>query len=159
MKIRFEEESDWAEVGAVHRAAFGGHHGAVVARLVDDLRSLVVEGEGISLVADGMDGIVGHAMFTPSLLDAPRKLVPVSVLSPVGVLPRHQRQGVGSAIIHRGLEILTERSVPVVFLEGSPSYYPRFGSNRVPTTVFGSPRCGFPTLRSRRSASRPTNPG
>ena len=127
MRIRFEEESDWAEVGAVHRAAFGGHHGAVVARLVDDLRSLAVEGEGISLVADGIDGIVGRAMFTPSLLDAPRKLVPVSVLSPVGVLTRHQRQGVGSAIIHRGLEILTERSVPVVFLEGSPSYYPRFG--------------------------------
>jgi putative acetyltransferase len=106
-----------------------------------------------------MDGIVGHAMFTPSLLDAPRKLVPVSVLSPVGVLTRHQRQGVGSAIIHRGLEILTERSVPVVFLEGSPSYYPRFGFEPVLTTVFGSPRCGFPTLRSRRSASRPTNPG
>ena len=75
--------------------------------------------EGISLVADGMDGIVGHAMFTPNLLDAPQQLVPVSVLSPVGVLPRHQRQGVGSAIVRRGLEFLTERpSVPVVFLEG-----------------------------------------
>jgi putative acetyltransferase len=127
VEIRFEEESDRAGVGAVHRAAFGGHHGVVVARLVDDLRSLVGQREGISLVADGMDGIVGHAMFTPNLLDAPQQLVPVSVLSPVGVLPRHQRQGVGSAIVRRGLEILTERSVPVVFLEGSPLYYARFG--------------------------------
>jgi putative acetyltransferase len=66
-------------------------------------------------------------MFTASLLDAPRRLVPVQVLSPVGVLPTRQRGGVGSALIRRGLEILNERSVPVVFVEGRPQYYSRFG--------------------------------
>ena len=69
----------------------------------------------------------GHAMFTSSLLDAPERLVAVQVLSPVGVLPLHQVQGVGSAIVRFGLEIMVERSVPVVFVEGSPRYYSRFG--------------------------------
>ena len=49
------------------------------------------------------------------------------MLSPVGVLPAWQKRGVGSALIRRGLEILAERAVPVVFLEGSPRYYSRFG--------------------------------
>jgi len=112
-------------------AAFGDHgrgdHGRVVAALVDDLRASVLDGEGVSLVAEVGDAVVGHVMFTPSLLDAPRRLVPVQVLSPVAVLPAAQKRGVGSALIRRGLEMLVERAAPVVFLEGSPTYYPRFG--------------------------------
>ena len=158
--IRSEEKSDRAEVAGVHQAAFGGHHGAVVARLVEDLRSLTSGGEGVSLVAEVPEGVVGHAMFTPSLLDAPRRLVSVSVVSPVGVLPHHQRQGVGSAIIERGLAILTERSVPIVFLEGDRrSTTHASDSNRVPIMVFVSPRCGSPTRHSRRCGSRPTSSG
>ena len=126
MKIRFENESDRAHVAAVHRAAFGDH-GVVVTRLVDDLRGLVAKGEGVSLVAEGANGVVGHAMFTSSLLDAPERLIPVQVVSPVGVSPRQQRHGIGSALIERGLEILIERFVPVVFVEGPPRYYSRFG--------------------------------
>ena len=42
-------------------------------------------------------------MFTRSLLDAPRRLVDVQVLSPLGVLPEHQRQGIGSALVRAGL--------------------------------------------------------
>ena len=66
-------------------------------------------------------------MFTPSILDAPRRLVSVQVLSPVGVLPHWQRQGVGTAMIRRGLELLVDREVPVVFVEGPPEYYSRLG--------------------------------
>jgi len=49
------------------------------------------------------------------------------VLSPLGVLPGHQRRGIGSALARRGLEILAGRPVPLVFLEGDPRYYSRFG--------------------------------
>lgn len=126
MDVRVEDERDVPAVRAVHLAAFGDH-GDVVADLVDDLRAAVAKGEGLSLVAEEGDEVVGHLMFTSSLLDAPRRLVSVQVLSPVGVLPAWQRQGIGSAMIRRGLELLVDRAVPVVFLEGSPQYYSRFG--------------------------------
>jgi putative acetyltransferase len=72
-------------VRALHLAAFGDH-GPVVANLVDDLRETVTRGVGLSLVAEERDQIVGHVMFSPSLLDAPKRLLPVQVLSTVGVV-------------------------------------------------------------------------
>ena len=126
MDVRPERESDLPGVRAVHLAAFG-EDGGKVADLVDDLREAVARDEGVSLVAEADGEVAGHVMFTPSILDAPQRLVPVQVLGPVGVLPARQRQGVGSALIRRGLELMAERAVAVVFLEGSPRYYPRFG--------------------------------
>ena len=125
MKVRREEERDHHAVRAVQLAAFGGgDHGRVVAELVDDLRTIP---GCLSLVAVADDEVVGHVMFTASLLDAPKRLVEVQVLSPVGVLPTAQGRGVGSALIRRGLELLRERAVPLAFLEGAPGYYSRFG--------------------------------
>lgn len=126
LDVRAEHESDGPSVRTLHLAAFG-NHGQVVADLVDDLRRAAAGGEGLSLVAEEQDEVVGHVMFTPSLLDAPRRLVSVQVLSPVAVLPTRQRQGIGTALIRRGLQTLIERAVPVVFLEGPPQYYSRFG--------------------------------
>jgi putative acetyltransferase len=123
VEVRDENERDRESVRAVHLGAFGDH-GGVVADLVDDLRKIP---DCVSLVAEVDGELAGHVMFTASLLDAPPRLVPVQVLSPVGVLPSHQRRGVGSALIRRGLELLRELAVPLVFLEGAPDYYSRFG--------------------------------
>ena len=97
---------------------------------------------GLSVVAIDQDEVVGHALFTRNLLDAPRELVDVQVLSPIGVLPAYQRQGVCSALIRFGLEELAQRDVPMVVLEGSPDYYARFGF--MPGNRFGLRR---PSLR------------
>jgi putative acetyltransferase len=136
MRIRAEEPADRDVIQSVHRRAFG-EHGSVVAPLVDALRD--ADPAALSLVAVDGDGVVGHVMFTRGLLDAPQRLVDVAVLSPVGVLPERRRQGVGGALIRRGLELV---DAPFVFLEGDPAYYRRFGF------VPGGPR-GFrkPSLR------------
>lgn len=87
-----------------------------MAGLVDSLRASTAS--PLSLVAVVGGEVVGHALFTRSLLDAPQRLVDVQVLSPLGVLPEFHRRGVGSALVRRGLEMLAERGAPLVFLEG-----------------------------------------
>jgi putative acetyltransferase len=124
--VRPEQPQDRPAVRRLHLAAFGDH-GPVVADLVDDLRTILTADDGLSLVAEDEDGVVGHVMFTRSLLDAPRRLVPVQVLSPLAVTPARQRQGVGAALVRAALPVLSQRSVPVVFLEGDPAYYVRLG--------------------------------
>ena len=42
--------------------------------------------------------IIEQKALPKSLLDAPDRLVPVQVLTPLGVLPDHQRRGVGTAL-------------------------------------------------------------
>lgn len=125
MEIRLEQPDDRAAVATVHTGAFGGGHGDVVARLVDALRQ--GDPDALSLVAEVRGAVVGHVMFSRSLLDAPRRLVPVQVLSPLGVLPEQQRRGIGSALIRTGRRLLDARGVPLVFLEGDPRYYCRAG--------------------------------
>ena len=143
MQVRREEPSDREAVGEIHRAAFGDQ-GEWVARLVDGLRAGLTADNGLSLVAIDSGTVVGHVMFTTSLLDAPSRLVDVQVLSPVGVLPARQRRGIGSLLISTGLQALAERSIPLVFLEGSPVYYPRFGFVPAKEAGFRKPSLRIP---------------
>jgi putative acetyltransferase len=123
---RPEREGEERAVRAVVEAAFVGE--PVVGELVDALRRSPDWIPGLSYVAE-LDGeIVGHILFTRSLLDAPRRLVEVLVLSPVSVAPSHQGRGIGSALIRHGLEqVRGLGNEPLVFLEGAPGFYARFG--------------------------------
>lgn len=124
--VREEREGDRAAVSEIHHAAFS--HADVVVPLVDDLRRSLSQERGLSLVAVGDDdSVVGHALFTRNLLDAPQRLVDVQVLSPLAVKPQVQGQGIGSELVRHGLRVLAHDGVPAVFLEGAPTYYSRFG--------------------------------
>ncbi|MEV0567515.1 N-acetyltransferase [Dactylosporangium sp. NPDC050588] len=142
MPIRTEQPSDHAAVGALHRAAFGGEHGGAVADLVDALR--LDDPAALSLVAEEDAEIAGHVMFSRCLLDAPRRLVPVQSLSPLGVAPHRQRRGIGSALIQAGLRQLDERGAPLVFLEGDPAYYSRAGFTPAGDHGFRKPSLRIP---------------
>ena len=111
-------------VGDLHRAAFGGVEGTLVAGLAEDLRR---DPATRSLVAIDDGEVVGNVMFSRNRLDAPPRLVDVRVLSPLGVRPACQRRGIGSALIRRGLDLLDSDGVPLVVLEGETRYYGRAG--------------------------------
>ncbi|WP_344887524.1 N-acetyltransferase [Actinomadura meridiana] len=134
MDLREEQPGDLTAVQDVHLQAFGEQGDHVVA-LLEALRERFIPQEGVSLVAAEEGRIVGHVLFSAAWLDAPRRLVSVQVLSPLGVVPDRQHRGVGTALVRHGLEIMTTRSVPMVFLEGDPGYYPRLGFS--PGTALG----------------------
>jgi putative acetyltransferase len=148
--VRQEEGADVPAVASVVTAAFADE--GEIARLVEALRPLISEGSGVSLVAEVGGEVIGHVMFTPGLLDAPRRLVEVAVLSPLAVAPPHQRNGVGSALVTAGVARMAEQGAPVVFLEGSPTYYTRFGFTAGGELGFRKPSlripdAGFQALR------------
>jgi putative acetyltransferase len=124
-RCRAERPGEEALVRAVIGDAF--RDDPVVATLVDRLRESPDWIDGLSFVAETEGRIVGHILFTRGLLDAPRRLVDVLVLSPVGVAQAFQGRGIGSRLILHGLEEIRRRPEPLVFLEGSPTFYPRFG--------------------------------
>jgi putative acetyltransferase len=144
MRVRREVPEDRGAVAEVHRQAFGDHS-RVVVPLVEDLRQSLRDEQGLSLVAVDRDGhVIAHVLFTRSLLDAPRGLVDVQVLSPVAVRPNRQRQGIGGALIQAGLRELDSCGVPLVFLEGSPGYYGRHGFVRATDYNFRRPSLRIP---------------
>lgn len=142
MRIRSELEADAAAIQRVVTSAFAD--GGQVAGLIRALVALVTRGSGASLVAEADGEVVGHVMFTRSLLDAPRRLVEVQVLSPLAVVPSHQRQGVGTELVKAGLAQVAEQGTPVVFLEGSASYYSRFGFTAGAEQGFRKPSLRIP---------------
>ena len=62
-----------------------------------------------------------------------------SILAPLGVLRAFQRQGVGSLLVDRGLGMLVDQGVDLVFVLGHPSYYPRFGFQPAGRAGFAAP--------------------
>jgi putative acetyltransferase len=126
--IRPATAADEPAITEVVTAAFGPADGPVVARLVQALRASPAWDPALSFVAETPSGqVIGYVLATVNLLDASPRLVDVLVLSPLAVHPAHQRRGVGSGLVRHTLAILQSRPEPLVFLEGSPDYYPRFG--------------------------------
>lgn len=121
--VRPERVEDVDQVTEVVAAAFGDEP---VAELLSALRRSS-SWRDLSFVAERAGRVVGHVSFTRGWLDAPPRLVEVLVLSPLSVDTAVQRQGVGSALVRRSLEVLQQRPEPIVFLEGDPAYYGRLG--------------------------------
>jgi putative acetyltransferase len=125
-QIRTMRPGEFDEVRALSIAAFGNDESIGV--LLDALRASWAWRDDLSFVAE-LDGrLVGHVLYTQAILDAPDRLIDVLVLSPIGVRPELQRDGIGTALMRSSMHELAERTeFPLVFLEGHPSYYPRFG--------------------------------
>jgi putative acetyltransferase len=136
--IRPERAADTSEVRRVHELAFGQ---PVEADLVDRLRDACAD--ALSLVAED-HVVVGHILFTPVIVESAGRRVVGMGLAPMAVLPDRQRQGIGSQLVTRGLDILRERGCPFVVVVGHPEYYPRFGFERASTRGLASQWDGMP---------------
>ena len=137
MLIRQELPADVEVIDAIHRAAFApmteGDGEPVEVGLVRSLRADAGWIPALSLVAestpDGTGSVIGHVVCTEGSIGD----VAVLGLGPVGVLPEHQADGVGGALLHAVLAAADALGYPVVVLLGHTDYYPRFGFVRAAT--------------------------
>lgn len=120
--IRPEQPDAAAGIRVINERAFGQ---PAEADLVERLRHTCAD--TVSLVAEEEETIVGHVLFTPVVVEGTDERVVGMGLAPMAVLPDRQRQGIGSRLVRRGLDILRERGCPFVVVVGHPHYYPRFG--------------------------------
>lgn len=122
IEVREGSLADDEVISAIHVAAFGGTAEAdLVARLRADGDLLV------SLVAVDGDAIVGHVLFSPLPIEIGDRVVPAVALAPLAVMRGRQRQGIGSALVRRGLALCRERGAAAVVVLGDPGYYQRCG--------------------------------
>lgn len=120
--ISLERPEQRAEVLALNRLAFEGEEEArIIEALTRD--DLVV----LSLVA--MDGakVGGHILFSRLEVAVDGREIKAVALAPMAVLPDHQKKGLGSALVKRGVDLLAARGFEAVLVVGHKDFYPRFG--------------------------------
>ena len=124
MHIREAAHSDLNDVLLVERSAFGRDDEAELVRaLLDDPSAKPL----LSLIACKDDKAVGHILFTAAHLTKTKYTPTSAILAPLAIIPDAQKQGIGGMLIERGLQLLTESGVDLVFVLGHPEYYPRHG--------------------------------
>ena len=122
--IRPERPEDVSAIAAIVEAAFGS---AVERDLVEAIRGDRCYRPELALVAEDGGEIVGHVMVNHCELHDGDTVHRIGMLSPLAVTPSRQRDGIGSALVHEVLSRAAAAGDPLVILEGSPTYYSRFG--------------------------------
>ena len=124
IEISDERPDEIPAIREVNRRAFEQD---LEAHIVDALRA---NGAAmLSLVARVNGQVAGHIMYSPITVNG----VEGAALGPMGVLPEHQRQGIGSALVEAGSRRLRESGCPFVIVLGHAEFYPKFGFVRAST--------------------------
>ncbi len=79
---------------------------------------------GLSRVAVDGDTLLASIRYWPITIGA---AVPALLLGPIAVMPSHQGEGIGVALIRESLELAKEQGHEIVVLVGDLDYYARFG--------------------------------
>jgi putative acetyltransferase len=128
--VRTETPQDLAAIREVNIAAFESHP------FSHQTEHLIVEGLRaagaleLSLVAEIDGDVVGHIAFSAAGIGG--KSAGWFLLGPVAVLPEHQREGIGRALVEGGLDSLRSRGACGCVLVGDPAFYGRFGFRQHP---------------------------
>jgi putative acetyltransferase len=124
LEIRPERTEDIDAISEINRRAFESEDEPNLIVAIRKSEHFIPE---LSLVAELDGDPVGHILFSRISIDAGDRIFPVLSLAPMAVLPAHQRQGIGTALVQRGLEECRRLNHNVIVVIGHAEYYPRFG--------------------------------
>jgi putative acetyltransferase len=130
--VRAETDADFVAVENVVRRAFNEEEVVELVRRMRESPNYIPE---LSLVAEQNGQVVGQIMLSHVDLDDHGIRHTVLTLSPVAVAPEAQGHGIGGQLIETAVALADQQGEPLVVLEGSPKYYPRFGFQ--PASNFG----------------------
>lgn len=140
--VRVMRPDEWPMARDVGIDAFDGDG---LPELLDALRASWSWIDELAFVAEVDGAIAGMVLFNRAILDTDDRNVDVLLLSPLGVRRDLQHRGIGSALMRGALDVLAAtRPEPAVFLEGIPTYYPRFGFRRARPLGFTPPSHRIP---------------
>lgn len=71
--------------------------------------------------------IVGHILLSKIKIVNQEQSVESLALAPVSVLPKYQKEGIGTCLIHEALKKAKVLGYKSVIVMGHPDYYPKFG--------------------------------
>jgi predicted N-acetyltransferase YhbS len=113
MIVRVERPEDREASLEVERAAFGTPEEPAIVEAVRD------EPGSLALVAEDGGEIVGHVQLSLAHIGDDEVLA----LGPIGVMPSHQRRGIGTALVRAALTEAAGLDAAAVILLGDPAYY------------------------------------
>jgi putative acetyltransferase len=134
MRTRPETPEDCSAIESVHIAAFKDHP---YSRQTEHLIVNALRAEhalDVSLVAEVGGKVVGHIAFSKIKING--QDCTWFMLGPIGVLPDHQRKGIGGELVRQGLEEIKRLCAEGCVLVGDPAYYTRFGFTEARGLVF-----------------------
>ena len=126
MNIRTATHLDRDAIHRVHWSAFAEDERALVSKLAIDLLLEGTSPKIISLVAEMDDDVVGHVAFSPVSIENDQTFQG-SILGPLGIIPEHQKRGIGSKLLETGMQQVSSMGADILFVYGDPKYYGRFG--------------------------------
>lgn len=127
MIIRTATDNDLPHILTLHHAAFGDEEGPIIRQLVAALHADASAQPLYSFVAEHNQSVVGHILFTPVHVESHTRPLSTYILAPLAVNPSWQRQGIGRQLIAHGCHTLATHGVDLIYVLGSPQYYPKFG--------------------------------
>jgi predicted N-acetyltransferase YhbS/uncharacterized protein YdhG (YjbR/CyaY superfamily) len=131
--LRPEKKADRDSVERITYRAFcnapptGADDDGMEALLAHKLRTCAAFVPELDYVAELYGTIIGNIMYTRSKVVGDNAEWETLTFGPVSVLPKFQRDGVGSALIRKTLEVARKLGYRAVLIFGHESYYPRFG--------------------------------
>jgi predicted N-acetyltransferase YhbS len=136
MNIRLEQPADYNAILRLTYEAFltldfPGRRRMDEHYLIHLLRNSPLVIRELCFVAELGGEIAGHILYTHSTVVQPDgSELKTLTFGPLSILPKYQRQGIGTALVRNSFDKAAELGHKAVLITGVPDYYPKFGFKR-----------------------------